>query len=201
MNLRVSVTDLDQLRYFRSSDMELAELLARLRKEAPPSEAMLAGTAFHTILENAGLGELTEVAQDGFTFRFDLDAEIALPRIRELKLEKVYMIDGVTVTLVGKVDALEGLTVYDHKTTSRFDAETYADAIQWRAYLDMFGANRFVYNVFETTQKDDVRIVKDFHPLTFYRYPMLSADVLAALTDFVGFAREFLPERMKKEAA
>lgn len=200
MKLRVSATDLDQLRYFRSSDMELSDLLARLRRETEPTEAMAAGIAFHTILENADVGELTEVTQDGYTFRFDLDAEIALPRIRELKLEKVYRVDGIDVTLVGKVDALSGLTVYDHKTTSRFDAENYADAIQWRAYLDMFGARKFIYNVFEVAEKDGIRIVRDFHELPLYHYPALHSDVMESLSDFVGFAREHLSERLMEAA-
>lgn len=198
--MRISVTELDQLAYFRNSDMELSELLARLRRETPPTEAMAAGTAFHTILENAGECELDEVTQDGFTFRFELEAELSLPRIRELKLEKPYFIDGIEVTLVGKVDALNGKTVYDHKTTSRFDAEKYMDAIQWRAYLDMFGADRFIYNVFEVADKQGVRVVRDFHPLTFYRYPSLPQDVFEALSDFVGFARQHLPERLKEAA-
>jgi len=189
--IRVSVSDLDQYAWYRDhEDFPLSELLKRLRREEEPSEAMLAGTAFHTVLENIGECELNMIDQDGFTFEFVLDAEIALPDIRELKIEQ--QINGVN--LVGKVDAIEGFKVHDHKLTGRFDPERYANAMQWKAYLYLFGASVFQYNVFEHRQdrKTGVYRVVDFHKLTLYRYDGLDDDVRSAVNEYRDFALEHL---------
>lgn len=198
MKLRVSVTELDSLAYWMASDFTLDELLARLRRDGPVTDAMLRGRAFHTVLENAGEGELSTVEQDGYTFRFDVEGEFALPRIREVKGEKVYRIGDVEVTLVGIVDALCGLTIHDHKLTKQFDPENYTDAIQWRAYLDMFGAKCFQYNVFEGAEdRTGAVAIRHFHPMTFYTYPELTDDVTKALEGFVDVIRNYLPERLE----
>src|SRR5690606_34256352 len=98
--LRVSATDLDQLRYYRDADeMELAELIARLKHLMPSSESMEAGTALHKALETAEPGEHKGFAVDGFTFSFDTDAEIDLPPLREMKATMQIDIGGTLVTL------------------------------------------------------------------------------------------------------
>lgn len=195
--IRVSVSDLDALRYWRNSeDMDLGAILRRLRKEEPPTEAMMAGSAFHAFLENAGELNAVNITQDGFRFHFAIDGAIALPPIRELKAEKVYMIDGEPMELVGVVDGMFGTLVEDHKLTARYDAENYTDALQWRCYLDMFDAESFRYNIFEARKNSDgVYVVRAFYPMTFFRYPDLQSDVTTALRDFLGFAKAHLPER------
>lgn len=196
--IRVSVTDLDQLRYYRASeDMALEDLLRRLRREEPPSEAMAAGKAFHAILEHADECELDHAEQDGLIFRFALDGEITLSPIRELKAEKVYSVLGEPVELVGVVDGLFGSMVEDHKLTTRFNVDFYTDSLQWRCYLDMFQAQSFRYNIFEQRQdRDGIYVVHAYHPMTFYRYPDLAGDVHRALRDFVEFTHQYLPERL-----
>lgn len=195
--MRVSVTDLDQFQYFKNSDMELEELLSRLRKQEEKSPEMLRGIAFHEVLEKLDACDIDIIEHNGFRFRFETDAELSLPRIRELKAEKEYEIGGVNVVLVGKVDALQALTVHDHKMTKQIDAENYTDSLQWRCYLDMFGARKFIYNVFqgyEEANTGDI-VVKDFQQFTFYDYPSMKADISTALNGFVDFAKTHLPER------
>lgn len=198
MNLRVSVSDLDQVIWYKRTDMTLDQLLSRLRREEEPSEAMLAGTALHKFLENFEVGVVDEFEQDGCRFRMamDEDIELALPAIRELKGEKEYDIDGVIVTLVGKVDGMDW-RVFDHKLTKRFDAETYSQSMQWRGYLSIFGADAFTYNVFEGYKaRDGVWTIKNFHTLNLFRYPGMGADLLVALTGFVRLVRDHMPERL-----
>lgn len=200
MTMRVSVTDIDQLAYFRASqetdrEMSLEELRLRLLHRQPPGPDQQAGTAFHRILEHARPGqELSQVERDGIVFIFDIQQELALPTVRELKGEREYEIAGELVTLVCKVDTLDGTTVEDHKLTGRFEAERYADAFQWRANLSVMGCDCFRYNVFESYERNGFRIVHAFHPLTFYRYPELEHDVLKRLADFVEFVRAYVPE-------
>jgi len=195
--MRVSVTDLDAFRSWRySEDGSLDELLARLRREEPPTEQMLAGSALHAALEHAEAGEVTTLDRDGFTFHIEADVSLALPELREIKAEKVYVVDGLPVVVVGKVDTLYGNTVDDHKTTSHFDAERFLDTYQWRFYLDIFDADRFRWNVFEMAEGAEPRTYRvfGFHQLDQYRYVGMHEDCMDLLREFVAFARTHMPE-------
>ena len=194
--LRVSVSDLEAFREWRESeDDSLEELLKRLRREEPPTPAMKAGSAFHAALEHCDADVLGDFDQDGFRFEWACDAELELPAIRELKAEERIHTQGLDLTLVGKVDALHGMTVIDFKTTSQFDAERYIRTYQWRAYTSMFRADTFRWNVFEMKPKSErVYLISAVHRLEQHRYSGMEADVLEKLVDYVAFAKAHLPE-------
>lgn len=202
--MRVHVTDLDQLLWFRRiEDMTTEELISRLRRESPPNRAMAMGTAWHAILEQPPADELVVVERDGFTFLIECDAEITLPQIREIRAEKTYVVDGVTVTLTGGCDGITGNVVTDHKLTARPDPEKYLDSYQWRAYLDIYGADVFEYILYQALDQEAKGqvIIKDVVPFRFYRYPEMVSDLISGIRDFVEFARAHLPERFEREAA
>ena len=103
----------------------------------------------------------------------------------------------------GQVDAIEGKTIYDHKSTERFDAEKYLESWQHRFYLDIFDADRFVWNVFEmknigeTVQDEAVSQlyeVRALHPLVQYRYPALETDCTALALEYLDFALKYMPQ-------
>lgn len=196
--MRLSVTDIDQYRYWRESDyMTLDELLSRLRRESPPTEQMALGTAFHKALELASEGEASTLESDGFTFKIASSLEIALTAIREIKAAVPFVVDGTEITLVGKVDAWEGLRIEDHKTTfDSFDPEKYINTYQWRFYLRMFDCSEFRWNVWRLKEARSGAIeVVNLDRFSVFRYPELEADCDAALREFVEFARVHLPER------
>lgn len=201
--LRVSATDVDQLRYFRSvDDMELGELIARLKHLMPSSQAMEAGTALHKALELSEPGDHKGFTVDGFTFSFETDAEIDLPPIREVKATMDLWVQDTLVTVVGKVDCIHGRRIDDHKFTARFDPDRYLDSFQWRLYLHIFGADEFRWNVFEAVESAPRNyLIRNVHRLTMHRYPDMAADVEHELRQFVSFARHHLPERFLAEAA
>lgn len=195
--LRVSATDLDAYRRFRDDDeADLAALIQQLRRLMPSTDAMQAGTALHSALERAGEGDHKGFQFDGYTFSFETDAELDLPPIREMKQTKEYLAGGVLVTMVGKVDALHGRRIDDHKFTAKFDADRYLDSYQWRVYLDIFGADEFRWNIFEARESAPKNyLIRAVHKLTMHRYPNMEADVYRELAGFVDFARTYLPER------
>lgn len=216
MHLRLSVTDLDAYRYFREhEDADLAAFLAQMRRKGEQTEAMKAGSAFHLALEHAKDGTHATLEAEGYTFELAPEVELAIPAIREIKATKLYRIDGADVTLVGKVDAISGRVIYDHKLTGRFDPERFLGGYQWRAYLDIFGADAFVWNVFEgravegdgPSDKQDapdpgIRYrINQVHDLRAYRYPGLARDLLREIEGFVDMAKVHLPERFDAEAA
>ena len=190
-NLRISITDIDQYLYWRDSEQSIEELMSRLRREGPETEAMRAGTAFHKALELAEEGTLSHLEADGYQFLMSPvdEIEIKLPPLRELKVEREFLIDStLTVTLVGKVDALFGNTVYDHKTTGRLDLDRYMDSFQWRMYLNQLGADTFQYNIFETSEIDyHCYNIVGYHEFRQYRYPDLARDCRFMLHEFLDF--------------
>lgn len=201
MAVRISVTDLDQVAYFRQSEtMEVDELVRRLRREEPPTDALLSGRGFHLMLERAMEGDSISVFEaDGY--RFDLtglDAELSLPPVREMFVSKKLVVDGIEVELRGKVDGDDGLTVYDHKAASRFDAEKYAQDYQWRAYLLMTGRKRFQHNVFVRKIKGQTIEVKELHPVVNYAYQGMEDDVIEGIRDYLAIAREHMPEKFNQ---
>jgi len=198
--LRVSATDLDAFRRYKASeDVTLEHLLAQLRREMPPTPAMLAGSALHRALELAPPGEFESLEARGHRFTFPGNCDISLPDLREMKLAADREVGGVLVTLVGQVDALHGRTVTDHKFTTRFDPERFLNSYQWRIYLDLFDADRFEWIVYEARETDERCFdIHQVHTLSAHRYPGMSADIERELRGFVDLAKTHL---MQPEAA
>jgi hypothetical protein len=191
--MRISATDLDAWRYYRDTESaSLDALLAQLRHENEPTEAMLAGRAFHRALETCAAGDHTQLQADGYTFDLQLDEELALPAIREVKATRDYRIDGELVTLVGKVDAIDGLRIEDHKLTTHWDAERFLDSYQWRVYLTIFAAAHFRWNVFEgRAVRPRYYRVHAMHQLNTSRYPGLERDVVRELGELARLCRSY----------
>jgi hypothetical protein len=149
------------------------------------TEAMTRGTAFHAALEKVCEGEHATVTANGYTFAFTCDAEISLPRTREIRQSKDY--GGIIVT--GKCDGIEGKRIIDHKTTQQFDAERYMEGWQHGFYLDIFGADRFDWHIWEVGQvESDAYEVYAHHLLTQFRYPGMEEDCRELAHEFRDFA-------------
>ncbi len=201
--IRISVSDLESYRYFKNNeDGTLEDLVKRLLHQDPPTPNMLAGKAFAKFMETAAVGEFASATVEGWTFNFECEVSIALPAVRELKAEMVVETPSGPVTLVGVADGLNGM-VRDQKLVEKFDPERYLDSLQWRAYLVMFNARTFIYDVFlakyerargKTVQVDgeDTFVegaptgkitVREYHPLRFFSYPNIRADVERAVAE------------------
>ena len=189
---RFSVSKVEAFRQWRENeDAELEPLLATLRGENPPSEAMLAGSALHKALEHATEGERDALSADGYEFVITANIDLALPKCREVFATKDYG----PIVISSRVDVMDGKRIEDHKTTSRFDPERYIAGCQWRFYLDIFEADVFRWNVFEIRElKQKVYDVWSFHQLEQFRYPALAMDCRDLAADLAAFVREYLPE-------
>lgn len=197
--IRLSVSDLESYRYWRANeDAPVGDLLERLAHTAPSTPQMEAGKALAKLFEHVTPRSIDEWEGDGWRFKFEIEgARMELPAIRELKGEIQIATPVGPVTLVGKVDGMEGVTVIDQKLTERFDAERYLDSLQWRAYLEMFRARRFRYDVFVGRYgKDHDVTITEYHPLTFYAYPGMRADVEKAVRELAEVVAEFIPGRV-----
>lgn len=193
------VSAVERFRQFEQDDAaELDDLIADLTGQREPSTAMQAGSAFHAALEHAEPGSALDVIErDAFRFVIPDDLVLDLPAVRELRAHKVYRVDGAPVAITGQVDAIDGRLIVDHKTTARFDPERYLDGCQWRLYLDIFGADRFRWNVFELAEVAEREYeVRALHRVEQHRYPALAADCQALVERFTRFARRFIESEL-----
>lgn len=188
--LTLRVSQLDTYRaWTEEEDSDVGWLLNELtaRQETP---AMARGTAFHKCLEMAFRGTVARLQANGYTFEFSADIKLTLPSIREIRLAKDY--GGITVT--GKVDAIEGRHIIDHKSTSSLDAERYMHGFQWRYYLDLAGADRFTWHIFEMDEVDArVYNVYAMHTLEQWKYPGMHEDCKRLALDCKEFCDQYLP--------
>lgn len=200
--IRLSISDLESYRYWKNSeDSTMDELLRRLRHEEPPTEQMGAGRAFAKFMENARAGaDVQSAVVDDWEFHFDLDAEMPISPVRELKAEVVYQTPHGPVTLVGMVDGLDGLVVHDQKLTERWDPEKYMDSLQWRCYLDMFRAKKFRYDVFVGKYAGKRVAITEYHPMDFWSYPEIGQDVQNAVNELAGIIHEHMPNVLERIA-
>ena len=200
--IRLSVTDLETWRYWKDKEEgTIEELVQDLRGGKEPTHEMQASRAFHSLLEHVKPGEDLErlTHPEGWVFDFNFDGELCVPPIRELKTERVWRTPSGPVTLVGKVDNICGLTVEDYKLSERFDAERYTDSWQWRAYLAMFKARRFVYRVFQCAYDAQnpyhVRIY-ELHSFPLDAYPEMLVDLDGVLDELAAFVKAHVPEKL-----
>lgn len=191
------VTDLDSIVWFHKIEtMTVADVIERLLRTAEPNDKMRMGTAWHSILETPP-DSIDKVERDGFTFKVDCEASILLPQVREIRAEKTYRIDDLDITLTGGCDGISAKKVSDHKLTFRPNPETYFESPQWRAYLDIYGADVFEYIIYSAKEQKGEVVIYDVSPMTMYRYPELEGDLERSIRGLVDFCKDHIPELLQ----
>lgn len=224
----IAVTDLDSWTYFQGPGMNPlhesvepmtdADFLARLNRTETPSAAVIIGQCFHRAIERTMIAarrkpdepiRITKnvaATHDGATVEFNFASagqEFRLPVYdqTEQDVELAFRTPSGWVQLRGKIDGLKGRVVQDLKTTSKsFNAHTYQDTWQWRAYLEAMGLNyrRFDFHVFglsygkkETaklaTGETPVVMVRSHDALSCYRYPAMRSDLQGVCADLASY--------------
>jgi len=196
--IHVRVSQLEGLRYWRDQEESiLDDLLARLRGDGPETDQMQAGRALAKFFEHADDNAYGEAHVDGWSFSFEVDAEFTRPAHRELEGSIVIETPSGPVLLTGHCDGLDGRAVRDQKLTERWDAERYLDSLQWRAYLVLFDATSFTYDVFVgrygTGRNQGQVTITEYHPMTFYAYPDMRRDVERAVAELAAIIVRHLP--------
>lgn len=186
----VRVTRLDAFRIWRETEeLDMDWLLAHILEEKePPTQEMLAGTALHKAFQflrgfEAPDQEVSSIEQDDFRFDFNCDCKLVLPELREQEFARLY--DNVLVT--GHVDGLlKNGTVVDYKTTGQFDPTRYMESYQWRFYLDLSGADVFLYQIFVMRPfgPPGCYDIWETHLLKQFRYPELHDDCMQLVRDY-----------------
>ena len=212
MKLRVSWLDRWR-RFLRVPEYTEEKLLQDLSGGGRTTEYAAMGTAFHRVLERMVneperriWSDLAIRREDGYEFWLKPDiVDIDLPALPAEAEAAASRGIGGGVELIGHADLVSrgARRVWDYKTTQRIDLETFASSYQWRAYLDLFDADRFTYLVFQVQRSrgDDavdpatrqpvwaVNII-DFDHLDCWRYGAMRSDVESAAHELAEFCAD-----------
>ena len=183
---------------FKGDEYTLEVFIDKLLKIEPPSDCRKrnAGTAGHNVLELLAYGVPVHkcdvaVEDEIWTVVFDCQTHVQLPVIRESWVRGIF----ADVTIRGKVDAIDAISVHDHKFTSSIDIDKYMSSMQWKMYLLMTGRERFVYNLFTVKVDDDVNIVtiKDYQRLVLTAYDGMAEEVEKIISEYKDFLITITP--------
>ena len=202
---RIAATDVDNWIAFERGMYNLTKegLISRLKREEPPSPAMLRGRLFHKAMEvPLEWGIYQEVAgidhEDGTQAVFHFaDGIVPTPLLLGIEVEAWCSIEfpeeGITIR--GRADAICGNRVFEWKSTeSKITAwlcKRYQNSFQWRIYLEANEADVLTYGIFQVKKvkgKDDEFNVVDFKHLDMQRYHGMREDILyqaVKLRDFM----------------
>ena len=201
--IALRASDLESWRRYVEPEMEewaitQDEFIRSLLRQNEPSDAMRAGTAFHSVLERMNAGDVADTfEQDGFTFRFDCDASVYLPEMREQECEPmIFDTPHGLVSLGGRTDRRDWTEVVDAKLTGSFDAERYGPSMQWPTYLTLTGCKRFRYVCFEQKTKGAEVTIHAVHELTMWAYPDMKRDVEKRVHQLAEFISQHVPEKV-----
>lgn len=172
------------------------ELIASIKGEFKPSPRMLLGRALHEVIETPERYRTEDELYrhtTGYAFSPLMVDECRgyfnLSGLWEVKSTKGYVIGRDVVTVVAKVDQLDGAWIRENKVTlGTFDFDKYERSYQWRFYLDVFDAAWVDYTVFCVSESDggviDLRSVNQFR---LYPYLDLHGDCVELLRQFVSY--------------
>lgn len=193
--MRLSVTLLDQYRYFRANEWaDYDKLIESVQGKFEPTPAMRAGTALHHVFETRQFSAHC----DGEPFWFDPESVDRAfgkywewPAIHEARAEVEIDTELGPVTLSGQADALIGNTALELKSSDKTpNLDRHMDSLQWRAYCLAFEIRRVDYILAQIKEKDGVWSVVDCQELPLYPYPDLKSDLERWTNDFVVFLRD-----------
>ena len=190
-------TQVEAYRRYRDSEWTTYdELIATLRGEIMPNEAMKFGTAVHTALESKLAKPEPILHVDGYSFSpasLKLGTE-GLDHYAscETKVSRtIYAEDGTELTLTGTCDVITGTHVMDYKTTmssiSDAKVQAYQDSYQWRCYLAMTGCDTFTFRIMQWAEDAGFWYIKNMQDVRCDRYIGMIDDVERMVRELYQF--------------
>lgn len=210
--LRISPTALEGFRRFvigeADEDSSITEkmYINEIMHGKEKTEAMIRGTAFHSILENPAKYKVNDLyICDNIEFKEEIITE-SIKHVNydfpfEVRGHSFKEINGETIELKGFVDQLQGLEINEHKTKwSTFKYEDYYNSMQWKMYLDMFEAEKINYKVFVLYAGAEGIKLNDIKVFNFEIYKGMETNINDFLSVFVTWInnknlREYFGEK------
>lgn len=191
-------TQLEAFRRYLANDYVTHEdMLATLRGELVPNEAMRFGTAVHKALESKINNPEPMLHVDGYmlspaSIKLATELVNTIGASTEVTFTRDWSFDVGDVQLKGTCDVVQGREVMDYKTTfnSIDDSKlrSYEDSYQWRAYLALTGCERFIYNIMQWKEDGGIWYIAKQEYVTCNRYTGIINDVGMMLHGLHEFA-------------
>jgi hypothetical protein len=199
--MRISVTHLDGFDYYLNSDLSTDEYINQLTSFRD-NRPMQIGRAYESILQNPHLFDrYNHYECDGIKFDNSIINQIKQfqdVKVWQLKTTSKYDINGLEVTLSGKLDCMLGNTIIDIKTTANYDYDKYYNSYQWRCYLDMFKLNHFKYFV-ATIKDSEIVEINNINEIDCFAYSEMNNDIKDKLSKFTSFILDMKLEHIFKD--
>lgn len=191
--MRLSVTTLEQFNRFMNGEIKKDELIERLTTKFEGNAFTERGTRFHTIIEN--YDEINYSHSDYSFYEDQINSFVSDIKdykqngVPEVKGTKIYNFGDESVTLVGKADYYKGNSILELKTTSYYNAESYDNSIQWRAYMVIFGANEVVYKIATLKESNSMISIEKVDTLVKTYYEEIPDELQILIKMFLNFVK------------
>lgn len=193
-------TQVEAYRRYRDSEWTTYdELIATLKGELVPNEAMMFGTAVHAALESKLTKPEPMLHVDEYKFS-PASIKLATEGLDhyascETKVARtIYAEDGTELTLTGTCDVITGTHVIDYKTTmnSISDAkiQSYEASYQWRCYLAMTGCEHFTFRIMQWAEDAGFWYIKNMQDVRCDRYIGMIDDVERMVRELYQFTKQ-----------
>ena len=194
----------------------MQQLIEKLQKKFEPNEAISRGTAFHELIENGTNKYLKQIERIVGSGKNKQRESVTVARVYEKSMslwwefgeQPVSVVDeyrkshpllshetweNITipvgryeVTILMKIDGLEGLSIREAKTTGRAkNYNDYLNSMQWKVYLyALDDAIEVVYDVFVLNEKNDKCAYSEF---VYKRPDNIKEVVMNELRSFISW--------------
>lgn len=185
MVYKTSPSKLNRYAAYIEGKIELDDLIRDIKGETTETPYMIAGRAFHSILEEPEKYVDADLyICDGYKFdKPEVDEKVLslLPKdiVPEVWGEKKYRFPTGEIVLRGRCDGLNG-RVYEHKTNwTRYSFLQYNLSWQWPCYIELFRVSEVVYTVVSlaTDNNSGLTHISQVNTFSLHRYPGLSLRV------------------------
>lgn len=210
--LKIRVTQIEAFRRFiegepYSTEESLIESWSGVFKG---NEYTRIGTGFHLLVEKGDISVNNTLKIDEIPIIYNSEqVQTALSYkdeikgcFHEVRMSKKYLINSDEITVSGTCDVLHGLLIRDIKTkySDVRSIDDYIRSYQWRIYCDMFGIERFIFDVFQFVGYDKDKNgydvsgleIKRHDPIECLWYHKMNDDIhylLYQLVEYVKYKR------------
>lgn len=186
--ITVRASTVDSFRLYMDPDVDFIsvdEMESRLRGEGSSSPQAELGTAWHAAIASEYFGPLCFDPDSLARARRGLDGALS-----EVSGSAIVDVGGTPVRITGHADWLLGLDMVEHKSSEKPIApDKYADSMQWRCYVLIFGVQRITYRLAQLAfDQQDIVFAKSIEDVVMYAYPKLREDVTTCLRSLLNFA-------------
>lgn len=194
-------TLLDAYQYYLDSEQDEAfqDFINKINRVPFTSEAAEKGKSFNTLVDTKEtLKDQEKIKFNGFDFKVPLinDFKAYFKGAASQVYTSAHLVTNKgVVELYGFADKVFQDTVYDIKTTSKYEFPKFITGWQHKVYPYCFNANNIFVSLFEYTVTDFSNIFKEQYVYAPFRDIPTLQDICGSLIDFIETHRPLITDK------